>query len=472
MSPLSSPSAAQRFQRALNVDSVNVELPPIKELDVQPDPVRVESVLSRRASSRRGAATPLGVIPLPNFADDSRRQWQQFMAASRTTEVTNVSGSQRSGRGGKAEDTDSRPYTELDDRALADISERIRRANEGAAGGAVAAPVITFEQLYASNTETDDEAMARRAAERKARWQQKQGGAAASAAPSGPPARPAAPAPAAPEASSSRRQRLASVPPEAAQDAQRVTVPPPVTLKPRDRPSLDPSNPFARGLIAGASAPAQPVPSSSGSPQTGSKAGRGGAGASRLASPLQSEDDAPSSSSGGAASLRALGSPRDSFAEQDGRAAAAGALSVSERLQRGASISGARSGLGGRMVDLEHLGQRHLDPSSSPGTGGTGLCSHELSDFADSDDESDPVATSGRSGGILSGGDEQRQRPGRAFASTASGGEQQLQMGSEESGSAVTSRLRRAVGSGPLRTPDASDPSLTRLMRRPSPSPQ
>ncbi|KAG2486264.1 hypothetical protein HYH03_015088 [Edaphochlamys debaryana] len=65
----------------------------------------------------------------------------------------------------------------MDDRKLADLSERIRRANEEQPGGpAPPAPLITFEQLYADNKESDEAAMARRAAERKARWQQQQQG--------------------------------------------------------------------------------------------------------------------------------------------------------------------------------------------------------------------------------------------------------------------------------------------------------
>lgn len=62
------------------------------------------------------------------------------------------------------------PYIALDDRALADISERIRRASDLSAAGEAPSPVITFEQLYANDQESDEAAMARRAAERKARW--------------------------------------------------------------------------------------------------------------------------------------------------------------------------------------------------------------------------------------------------------------------------------------------------------------
>ncbi|EFJ51689.1 hypothetical protein VOLCADRAFT_103311 [Volvox carteri f. nagariensis] len=151
----------QRFQRALVVDSVNLELPPIKQWEL---------------SSRN----PQQGNTLPGLAGESLRQWQQFMAASRATEVTNISGA-RGGRGA-VEQPAERPYVALDDRMLADLSERIRRANDFNAVGEQLSPIpaITFEQLYANSRESDEAAMARRAAERKARWQKRQPGETAS----------------------------------------------------------------------------------------------------------------------------------------------------------------------------------------------------------------------------------------------------------------------------------------------------
>ncbi|GIL88505.1 hypothetical protein Vretimale_15361 [Volvox reticuliferus] len=216
----------QRFQRALVVDSVNIELPPIKDMDVQPGPVRVEKVISHSATQQRDSS-PYNHQPsnsAPTLAGESLRQWQQFMAASRAKEVTNVTGSQCGGRNDVGRLAD-RPYVALDERMLADLSERIRRANELTAAGEAAPPrpVITFEQLYANNQESDDEAMARRAAERKARWQKQQAAGSISAnvashrnkvvtrPPSVPPKPPKKPAPATVTASSAAKFRPKAV---------------------------------------------------------------------------------------------------------------------------------------------------------------------------------------------------------------------------------------------------------------------
>ncbi|KAG2450952.1 hypothetical protein HYH02_004224 [Chlamydomonas schloesseri] len=187
----------QRFQRALVVDSVNLELPAIKEMDIQPGPVQVEKIISRQPGGGGGGGgkPTAAAAPRPPAMDTaSLRQWQQFMASSRTTEVKDElrGGMQAGGRAGSAgragspaggahhshnhhnhhNNNNMSPHGALGDAELKDLSERIRRAGEGAA--AEEAPVITFEQLYANSRESDEEAMARRAAERKARWQQQQ----------------------------------------------------------------------------------------------------------------------------------------------------------------------------------------------------------------------------------------------------------------------------------------------------------
>ncbi|GIL88506.1 hypothetical protein Vretifemale_16478 [Volvox reticuliferus] len=195
-------------------------------MDVQPGPVRVEKVISHSATQQRDSS-PYNHQPsnsAPTLAGESLRQWQQFMAASRAKEVTNVTGSQCGGRNDVGRLAD-RPYVALDERMLADLSERIRRANELTAAGEAAPPrpVITFEQLYANNQESDDEAMARRAAERKARWQKQQAAGSISAnvashrnkvvtrPPSVPPKPPKKPAPATVTASSAAKFRPKAV---------------------------------------------------------------------------------------------------------------------------------------------------------------------------------------------------------------------------------------------------------------------
>ncbi|KAG2428509.1 hypothetical protein HXX76_011626 [Chlamydomonas incerta] len=173
----------QRFQRALVVDSVNLELPAIKEMDIQPGPVQVEKIISRQPGAKPppGAAAAASAGPKqPAMDTDSLRQWRQFMASSRTTEVKDdLRGGAQGGRAGSSGRAAAQqaaanlaPHGALGDAALKDLSERIRRAGEGAPPEE--APVVTFEQLYANSRESDEEAMARRAAERKARWQQQQ----------------------------------------------------------------------------------------------------------------------------------------------------------------------------------------------------------------------------------------------------------------------------------------------------------
>ncbi|GFR51154.1 hypothetical protein Agub_g13509, partial [Astrephomene gubernaculifera] len=247
----------QRFQRALVVDSVNLELPPIKvgkdqrtalgDKDVQPGPVRVGQILQHKQPSQqqqqqggrmgsaggeqqskqqRGGSNGSGAGQVPGLAGESLRQWQQFMMASRAEEVTNVSGKNaRGGRSSAQQDSAaSRPFKTMDDRTLSDLSERIRRANESGAAGV--APVITFEQLYANNKETDDEAMARRAAERKARWQKQQPGVNGHAAAPQPKPQPQPPA---------ERKAPTAAPPASRNRAIKTTIPP--------------DNPFAVGLF-------------------------------------------------------------------------------------------------------------------------------------------------------------------------------------------------------------------------------
>eukprot|EP00198_Chlamydomonas_reinhardtii_P005924 XP_001695260.1 flagellar associated protein [Chlamydomonas reinhardtii] len=173
----------QRFQRALVVDSVNLELPAIKEMDIQPGPVQVEKIISRqpggKAQQVASAASSSSGTKAPTMDTASLRQWQQFMACSRTTEVQDeLRGGAQAGRAGSSGRAAANlaanlaPHGALGDAALKDLSERIRRAGEGAAKEE--APIVTFEQLYANSRESDEEAMARRAAERKARWQQQQ----------------------------------------------------------------------------------------------------------------------------------------------------------------------------------------------------------------------------------------------------------------------------------------------------------
>ncbi|GLI70402.1 hypothetical protein VaNZ11_015122, partial [Volvox africanus] len=232
----------QRFQRALVVDSVNLDLPLIKDMDVQSGPARVENFLSNATKQRDSSLSNSA----PTLAGESLRQWQQFMAASRAKEVTNVTGNQWGGRS-QAGHLADRPYVALDERMLADLSERIRRANElSSAGDAVPPrPVITFEQLYANNQESDDEAMARRAAERKARWQKQQ--AAGSVTGNG----------------AAHRNKVATRPPSAPPKPPKKLAPVTVTASSvgKFRPkTISAGNPFAVGLFT---APMNAAPPSS-----------------------------------------------------------------------------------------------------------------------------------------------------------------------------------------------------------------
>ncbi|GLC74127.1 hypothetical protein PLESTF_001464800 [Pleodorina starrii] len=505
----------QRFQRALVVDSVNLELPPIKDMDVQPGPVRVEKIISQGSSSssqqRDAASNPSQRGgPVQGLAGDSLRQWQQFMSASRAKEVTNVSGSsQRGGRGTAAQQAADSPYVALDDRVLADLSERIRRANDLTAAGEAPPPmpVITFEQLYANNHESDDEAMARRAAERKARWQQQNPAAAApaggtAAVPRGnvaarpprvPKKEPATiTAPAAGKAATALPGSKAA----AALTVSKAAVAP--AGRPRPKPSIA-DNPFAVGIVASSTSASAAAPSAIGpasipgaSSSTGGSA-RGGAAATAPESSTASRALPPrsetavqptaASSSGG----RLPG--RNPFLEDRSAPATATVSHVDTSEASGRDAGAASPPLnsaswrtgGGEQdaVSIEH----RIEPASTsrpteaaPALTAPTALSEEAPTMASTLKLMEDVTSSSAGAGSQRGvaPDGACQLPGPSASAVGGCREDSVPSVSEdprrEQDELVASpgRVKRQPAMGQLRTPETQAPALKRLMRRPS----